>query len=413
MDTTIVKAQGLEIIDSRGNPTVRATVTLACGMKGTASVPSGASTGVHEAHELRDNDPARYGGKGVRNAVNNIDGPLTDAIRGLEATNQRAVDAAMLAADGTPNKTRLGANAILAVSLATARAAANARGQELYAYLAGDKKPVLPIPMMNILNGGAHATNNVDIQEFMIMPRGATSFAEGLRWCCEIYHTLGGLLKKRSLSTGVGDEGGFAPSLASDRQALDLIVEAIKAAGFVPGKDVYLCIDAAASEWLTESGAYQLPKNGKVFTPAELVDYWAELADSYPIFSLEDGVAEDDWQSWKQLTQRLGDRLQLVGDDLFVTNATRLAKGIEDKASNAILIKPNQIGTLTQTLETVALAQKAGFAVVMSHRSGETGDPFIADLAAATACGQLKSGAPCRSDRAEKYNRLLEIGQLL
>lgn len=411
--SNIKKIEGLEIIDSRGNPTVRATVILDCGAQGTASVPSGASTGIHEAHELRDGDSRRYGGKGVLQAVANVEGPIAEALSGMDALNQRGVDEAMIDLDGTKNKSKLGANAILAVSMATARAAAASQGKELFQYLAGDRPASLPVPMMNILNGGAHAANNVDIQEFMIMPRGAKSFAEGLRWCSEIYHTLGSILKKQGLATGVGDEGGFAPSLSSDRQALDLIVEAIGAAGLHPGSDVVLCIDAAASEWAVEGGNYLLPKNKTLYTPEELIGYWDTLSGSYPLFSLEDGVAEDDWQSWKLLTQRLGGTLQLVGDDLFVTNTRRLQRGIEDGAGNAILIKPNQIGTLSQTLDTVELAQKAGMGVVMSHRSGETGDPIIADLAVATACGQIKSGAPCRSDRVEKYNRLLEIGRRL
>lgn len=405
----IVSVTGLEIIDSRGNPTVKATVKLAGGAVGSASVPSGASTGIHEAHELRDADPARYGGKGVLQAVRHVDTALAKAVIGLDATNQLLVDTAMIDADGSRNKLRLGANAILAVSLATARAAAACQGQPLYAYLSTGRPAKLPLPMMNILNGGAHATNNVDIQEFMILPKGAPDFTEGLRWCCEIYHTLGGILKKRGLATGVGDEGGFAPSLQSDRQALDLIMEAIEAAGFEPGKDIFLSIDAAASEWMMEGGAYMLPKSGKIYTPLELVDFWEELSDAYPLCSLEDGVAEDDWQSWKLLTTRLGSRVQLVGDDLFVTNVKRLGRGIEEGAGNAILIKPNQIGTLSQTLETVALAQRSGFGVVLSHRSGETEDSFIADIAVATACGQIKAGAPCRSDRVCKYNRLLEI----
>lgn len=407
----IKKIEGLEIIDSRGNPTVRATVTLESGDCGTASVPSGASTGVHEAHELRDDDPGRYGGKGVLKAVGNVQGTLYEAVRGLEADDQQVVDKAMIDADGTRNKLRLGANAILAVSLATARAAAASHRQPLYRYLADKtgKRPLLPVPMMNILNGGAHATNNIDVQEFMIVPRGAKSFPEGLRWCCEIYHTLGAILKKSGLATGVGDEGGFAPMLESDRQALELITQAVRAAGFTPGSDIFFAIDAAASEWLSEGGVYLLPKCGKLFTPVELIDHWQQLAGEFPIFSLEDGVAEDDWQSWRLLTERLGNRLQLVGDDLFVTNAKRLARGVEEHAGNAILIKPNQIGTLTQTLETVALAQRSSFEVVLSHRSGETGDTAIADIAVATGCGQIKSGAPCRSERVEKYNRLLEI----
>lgn len=408
-NSKIVSVTGLEIIDSRGNPTVKATVTLECGASGAASVPSGASTGIHEAHELRDGDHARYGGKGVCQAVQNVNTCLAQTVIGLDATDRQKVDNAMIDADGSRNKINLGANAILAVSLATARAAAACSGVPLYRYLAEGREVKLPVPMMNILNGGAHATNNVDIQEFMIMPKGAPDFTEGLRWCCEIYHTLGGILKKRGLATGVGDEGGFAPSLQNDRQALDLIMEAIEAAGFEPGKDIFLSIDAAASEWTMEGGAYMMPKSGKVFTPLELIAMWEDLCDSYPVCSLEDAVAEDDWQSWKLLTERLGGRVQLVGDDLFVTNAKRLARGIEEHAANAILIKPNQIGTLSQTLETVAMAQQAGLGVVLSHRSGETEDSIIADIAVATACGQIKAGAPCRSDRVCKYNRLLEI----
>lgn len=408
-NSKIASVQGLEIIDSRGNPTVKATVTLECGAKGSASVPSGASTGVHEAHELRDGDKERYGGKGVRQAVGNVNTALAEAIIGLDAADQQGVDSAMMDADGSRNKLNMGANAILAVSLATARAAAAARGEELYRYLAKGKPTKLPVPMMNILNGGAHATNNVDIQEFMIMPKGTPDFTEGMRWCSEIYHTLGAILKKRGLSTGVGDEGGFAPSLNDDRQALDLILEAVQSSGFTPGKDIFFAIDAAASEWIIEGGAYMLPKSGKIYTPVELISFWEDLTDSYPLFSLEDGVAEDDWQSWKLLTQRLGNRLQLVGDDLFVTNVKRLSRGIEEHAANAILIKPNQIGTLSQTLETVEMAQQAHMGVVLSHRSGETEDSFIADIAVATACGQIKAGAPCRSDRVAKYNRLLEI----
>lgn len=413
MDSSIKKIEGLEIIDSRGNPTVRATVTLEGGAQGTASVPSGASTGVHEAHELRDADAARYAGKGVTQAVAHIEGELADRLLGMDALDLRGVDETMIDMDGSRNKLRLGANAILAVSLATARAAAASQGKELWQYLADGRTVSLPVPMMNILNGGQHAANNVDIQEFMIMPKGAQSFAEGLRWCCEIYHTLGALLRKRGLASGVGDEGGFAPSLRDDIQALDLIMEAIAAAGFAAGSDIVLCLDAAASDWFAEGSVYQLPKSGGVFAPDELIGFWETLAGSYPLFSLEDGMAEDDWQGWRKLTERLGNRLQLVGDDLFVTNQKRLARGIEEGAGNAILIKPNQIGTLTQTLETVELAQKAVMGVIMSHRSGETGDPIIADLAVATACGQIKAGAPCRSDRTEKYNRLLEIAKQL
>lgn len=408
-DFAITQVSALEILDSRGNPTVKARVTLECGAWGEAAAPSGASTGVHEAHELRDGDPARYGGKGTQKAVAQVEQVLNSAIRGMDAREQKAVDQAMMEADGTRNKEHLGANSILAVSLAVARAAAQATQQPLYRYLAEKTPPVLPVPMMNILNGGAHAANNVDIQEFMIRPHGATSFGEGLRWCCEIYHTLGRLLRQRGLSTGVGDEGGFAPNLSSDEEALELIIQAVEQAGYQPGRDISLAIDAAASEWKAEGELYLTPKGQRPFTPAQLTAFWQDLALRYPLVSLEDGMGEDDWQGWKQLTAALGGRMQLVGDDLFVTNVKRLRRGLEEGAGNAVLIKPNQIGTLTETLEAVAMAQKAGWGVILSHRSGETEDPFIADLAVATACGQIKAGAPCRSDRTAKYNRLLEI----
>ena len=408
-DFAITQVSALEILDSRGNPTVKARVTLECGAWGEAAAPSGASTGVHEAHELRDGDPARYGGKGIQKAAAQVEQVLNSAIRGLDAREQKAVDQAMMEADGTRNKEHLGANSILAVSLAVARAAAQATQQPLYRYLAEKTPPVLPVPMMNILNGGAHAANNVDIQEFMIRPHGAPSFGEGLRWCCEIYHTLGRLLRQRGLSTGVGDEGGFAPDLSSDEEALELIIQAVEQAGYQPGRDISLAIDAAASEWKAEGELYLTPKGQRPFTPAQLTAFWQDLALRYPLVSLEDGMGEDDWQGWKQLTAALGGRMQLVGDDLFVTNVKRLRRGLEEGAGNAVLIKPNQIGTLTETLEAVAMAQKAGWGVILSHRSGETEDPFIADLAEATACGQIKAGAPCRSDRTAKYNRLLEI----
>lgn len=408
-DFAITQVSALEILDSRGNPTVKARVTLECGAWGEAAAPSGASTGVHEAHELRDGHPARYGGKGTQKAVAQVEQVLNSAIRGMDAREQKAVDQAMMEADGTRNKEHLGANSILAVSLAVARAAAQATQQPLYRYLAEKTPPVLPVPMMNILNGGAHAANNVDIQEFMIRPHGAPSFGEGLRWCCEIYHTLGRLLRQRGLSTGVGDEGGFAPNLSSDEEALELIIQAVEQAGYQPGRDISLAIDAAASEWKAEGELYLTPKGQRPFTPAQLTAFWQDLALRYPLVSLEDGMGEDDWQGWKQLTAALGGRMQLVGDDLFVTNVKRLRRGLEEGAGNAVLIKPNQIGTLTETLEAVAMAQKAGWGVILSHRSGETEDPFIADLAVATACGQIKAGAPCRSDRTAKYNRLLEI----
>ncbi len=404
----IRRVTALEILDSRGNPTLRAGVELEDGSTGWANVPSGASTGAHEAHELRDNEPARYGGKGVRQAVENVRGPLAAAVKGLEAGDCRQVDSALREADGSKNKSRLGANALLAVSLAAARAAAASAGQPLWRCLCPEERKILPVPMMNILNG-AHAANNVDIQEFMVIPQRVPSFGEGLRRCAEVYHALGAILRERGLGSGVGDEGGFAPDLSSDEEALELILRAIGRAGYRPGDEVALALDAAASEWMQEGGVYHTPKGGRVRTPEEMVEYWAGLAARYPIFSLEDGMAEDDWQGWQLLTQRLGSRMQLVGDDLFVTNIRRLKRGLEEKAGNAILIKPNQIGTLTETLEAVSMAQEKGWGVVMSHRSGETEDAIIADLAVATGCGQIKSGAPCRSERTAKYNRLLEI----
>jgi len=409
MNAKIKQVTALEILDSRGNPTVRAGVELEDGSWGWANAPSGASTGVHEAHELRDGDRARYGGKGTLQAVSNAVGPLARAVKGLDARDCRRVDQALADADGSRNKERLGANAILAVSLASARAAAVSAGEPLWRCLCPEDKKVLPVPMMNILNGGAHAANNVDIQEFMILPRGVPSFGEGLRRCAEIYHALGAILRERGMGSGVGDEGGFAPNLSSDEEALELILRAIGRAGYRPGDEVGLALDAAASEWMQEGDVYRTPKGGKIYTREQLVEYWAGLAGRYPILSLEDGAAEDDWQGWQLLTRRLGSRMQLVGDDLFVTNIRRLKRGLEEGAANAILIKPNQIGTLSETLDAVALAQQKGWGVVMSHRSGETEDAIIADLAVATGCGQIKSGAPCRSERVAKYNRLLEI----
>ena len=399
----------LEILDSRGNPTLRAGVLLEDGSAGWANVPSGASTGVHEAHELRDGDRERYGGKGVRQAAENVRGPLARAVAGLEAGDCRRVDQALIDADGTPNKSRLGANAILAVSLASARAGAASAGQSLWRWLCPGSKKVLPVPMMNILNGGAHAANNVDIQEFMIIPRGVGSFGEGLRRCAEVYHALGAILRERGLGSGVGDEGGFAPNLGSDEEALELLLRAIGRAGYRPGEEIALALDAAVSEWAGEDGVYRTPKGGRSRSREELAGYWGEIAERYPVVSLEDGMAEDDWGGWQLLTQRLGGRMQLVGDDLFVTNAGRLERGMGEKAGNAILIKPNQVGTLSETLAAVEMAQGAGWGVVMSHRSGETEDAFIADLAVAAGCGQIKAGAPCRSERVAKYNRLLEI----
>ena len=410
MENFVIKSvEGLEILDSRGNPTVQAVVTLENGARGTANSPSGASTGIYEAHELRDGDSARYGGKGVSQAVDHVNGELAKAVLGKDARDYEAVDRAMLDADGTRNKERLGANAILAVSLASAKAAAAGEGKELWQFLWPDHTKKLPVPMMNILNGGAHAANNVDIQEFMIVPSGAPSFREGLRWAAEIYHTLGGILKRRGLASGVGDEGGFAPSLDRDEEAIQLILEAIEEAGHRPGRDVFLALDAAASEWAAEAGQYETPKGKKVYSREELCAYWKDLTDRYPIISLEDGMGEDDWQGWKLLTETLGRKVQLVGDDLFVTNIRRLRRGLEEGAGNAILIKPNQIGCLSETLQAVAMAQEAGWNAVLSHRSGETEDTTIADLAVATGCGQIKAGAPCRSDRVAKYNRLLAI----
>ncbi len=407
-NTTIIKVQGREVLDSRGNPTVEAQVTLSDGTTAFASVPSGASTGIFEAHELRDGDAKKYGGKGVTKAVGNINGPIHKVLSGMSIDSLREIDDAMIALDGTENKKKLGANAMLAVSLATARAAADSFGLPLYRYLGGVQGRMLPVPMMNILNGGAHASNNVDIQEFMIMPVGATSFREGLRCCAEIYAALGKLLKSKGLSTAVGDEGGFAPDLASDEDAIKLILEAAEAAGYVGGDDIMIAIDAASSEWY-EDGKIKLPKKGTTFTAEELVDFWADLVDKYPIVSIEDGVGEDDWAAWQMLTDRLGDKVQLVGDDLFVTNVKRLKKGIDEGAANSILVKVNQIGTLTEALDAVLMAQKADYTNVISHRSGETEDSFIADIAVATNAGQIKTGAPCRSDRVAKYNRLLRI----
>lgn len=402
-----------EIIDSRGNPTVEAEVTLACGIVGTAAVPSGASTGIFEAVELRDNDKSRFAGKGVQNAVDNVNNLIAEELVGYDVTEQVAIDKAMLALDGTENKSKLGANAILAVSLACAKAAADYFDMPLYKYIGGCDAKVMPVPMMNIINGGAHASNNVDIQEFMVMPTGAPSFAEGFRYCVEVFHALKKVLTSKGFSTAVGDEGGFAPNLSSDEDALIVIIEAIKAAGYVPGKDFMIAIDAASSEWYTEEGTYKLPKNGTVFTREQLVDYWAALAEKYPIVSLEDGIAEDDWDGWKLITDKLGDKMQLVGDDLFVTNTKRLEKGIELGVANSILIKLNQIGSLTETIEAVRMAQFAGYTAVISHRSGETEDTTIADLAVALNAGQIKTGAPSRSERVAKYNRLLRISDAL
>ena len=397
-----------EILDSRGNPTVEVDVLLDDGTVGRAAVPSGASTGVHEAVELRDGDAKRFGGKGVNKAVENVNETIADALIGLDPTRQVEIDEMLIRLDGTPNKGRLGANAILGASLAVAKAAAESLGLPLYQYLGGVNAKELPVPMMNILNGGAHADNNVDIQEFMVMPVGADSFAEALRINAEIYQALKKVLKGRGLATAVGDEGGFAPNLESNEEALQVIVEAIEKAGYKPGEEVMLAIDTAASELYTD-GKYDLKGEGVVKTSAEMVDWYADLADRYPIISIEDCLAEDDWDGWKLLTDKLGKKVQIVGDDLFVTNVERLAKGIELGVANAILIKLNQIGTLTETLSAIEMAKRAGYTAIVSHRSGETEDTTIADVVVGVNAGQIKSGAPCRTDRVAKYNQLLRI----
>ena len=401
-----------EILDSRGNPTLEVEVTLDNGAFGRAAVPSGASTGAHEAVELRDGDKNRYGGKGVLKAVMNVNTEIADALYGLDAENQRGLDTIMLELDGTENKGKLGANAILGVSLAIAKAAANSQGVPLYRYVGGANAHVLPVPMMNIINGGEHADNPIDVQEFMIMPVGAESFSEALRMGAEIFHALKGKLKADGHNTNVGDEGGFAPALASSTAALDYIMSAIEAAGYKPGEDIFLAMDVASTEF-HKDGIYNLKGEGKKLSSAEFVDYLADLVDNYPIISIEDGMDEDDWDGWAALTARIGDRCQLVGDDLFVTNPKRLAKGIANASANSILVKVNQIGTLTETLEAVDLAHRAGFTAVMSHRSGETADTTISDLAVATNCGQIKTGSLARSDRLAKYNQLLRIEEQL
>ena len=406
----ILDVYGREVLDSRGNPTVEVEVVLDDGSFGRAMVPSGASTGAFEAVELRDGDKGRYLGKGVTKAVDHVNKELADAVIGMDAFDQRAVDAALIEADGTPNKANLGANAILGVSLAVARAAAQSTDLELYQYLGGVNGHTLPTPMMNILNGGVHADNNVDFQEFMIMPVGAPTFTEGLRWCAEVYHTLKSVLKDSGHSTGVGDEGGFAPDLKSNEEPLQYIVKAIEAAGYQPGDDFKIAMDPATTEcYDAERGVYVLSGEGRELTTDEMIDYWAELVEKYPIISIEDGLAEEDWDGWVKLTQRIGDKVQLVGDDLFVTNTERLKKGIELGAANAILVKVNQIGTLTESLEAIEMAKRAGYACIVSHRSGETEDSTIADLAVAVNAGQIKTGAPCRSDRIAKYNQLIRI----
>lgn len=405
-----------EIIDSRGNPTVEAEVILADGTVGRGDVPSGASTGEFEALELRDGDKSKFGGKGVSKAVENVNTIIKEAVVGLDASDIYAVDGAMIKADGTKDKSKLGANAILAVSIASAHAAAKSLGIPLYRFFGGISGNRLPVPMMNILNGGAHATNSADIQEFMIMPAGAPSFKEGLRWCTEVYHTLQKLLKSRGLSTAIGDEGGFAPDINSDEEIIATIIEAVEKAGYTAGKgkDFMIAIDAAASEWKgSKKGEYKQPKSGKVFTTDELIAHWEKLVDEFPIVSLEDGLDEEDWEGWAKLTKAIGHKVQLVGDDLFVTNTERLAKGIECGAANSILIKLNQIGSISETLEAIKLAHKNGYTAVTSHRSGETEDTTIADLAVALNTDQIKTGAPCRSERVAKYNQLLRIEENL
>jgi enolase len=406
LDTAIEDIQAREILDSRGRPTIEAEVYLTGGAAGMAQVPSGASTGSFEAHELRDGDGDRYGGKGVLKAVENVNETIARELIGLDAFSQIEIDQTMITLDGTPNKKNLGANAILAVSLATAKAAAQASEMPLYRYLGGPLANVLPVPMMNVINGGEHASNNVDIQEFMIMPVGASSFREALRWGAEIFAKLSQVLDAKGLLTGVGDEGGFAPNLGSNQEALDLLMSAITEAGYKPGEQVALALDVAASEMYSDG---QYTYDGAAHSPAEMIDYLAALANNYPIVSIEDGLHEEDWESWKLLTERLGSKVQLVGDDLFVTNPTRLQRGIEQKSANSLLVKLNQIGTLTETLQAIDLAKRNQFTCVISHRSGETEDTTIADLAVATRAGQIKTGSLCRSERVAKYNQLLRI----
>ena len=411
----ITKIQGREILDSRGNPTVEVEVYLADGSIGRASVPSGASTGIYEACELRDADPGRYFGKGVSNAVHNVNTEIAEALLGANALDQAAIDRTLIELDGTPNKSRLGANAILGVSLACAKAAAASLGLSLYRYIGGSNAKMLPVPMMNILNGGAHASNNVDIQEFMIMPVSAPSWKEALRRGAEVFHALKVVLKERNIPvTGVGDEGGYAPWLKRDEDALAVIVAAIEKAGYIPGEDFMIAIDAASSEWYdAELDAYKLPKAGKILSRQQLVKLWQRFIQKYPIISLEDGMGETDWEGWAMLTKAIGDKVQLVGDDLFVTNTERLSQGIEKGIANSILIKVNQIGTLTETLDAISMANRAGYTAIVSHRSGETEDTTIADISVAVNAGQIKTGAPSRSDRVAKYNQLLRIEEEL
>lgn len=413
-DTKIKKVVAREIIDSRGNPTVEADVILECGAIGRSASPSGASTGEFEAIELRDGDKSRFGGKGVTKAVNNVNTVINEALIGANAFDTYTVDKIMIEADGTDNKSNLGANAILAVSLAAAKAASNALNIPLYRFIGGCSANRLPVPMMNILNGGAHATNTVDVQEFMIMPVGAGTFAEGLRWCTEVFHTLQAILKSKNLATSVGDEGGFAPNLSSDEEAIKNILEAIKKSGFREGSDFVLAMDAAASEWKSgKAGEYHMPKANVTLSSDKLVEHWKEITEKYPVYSIEDGLDEEDWEGWQKLTDILGSRVQLVGDDLFVTNVKRLQKGIDLNCGNSILIKLNQIGSLSETMEAIKLAKNAGYTAIVSHRSGETEDTSIADFSVALNAGQIKTGAPSRSERVAKYNRLLRIEEAM
>jgi enolase len=411
--TYIESIQAREILDSRGNPTVEVEVVLEDGAFGRAAVPSGASTGAHEALELRDDDKSRYGGKGVLKAVENVNTTIVDELLGWDATDQVGIDEMLIQLDGTPTKSKLGANAILGVSLAVAKAAAESSGLPLYRYLGGVEARTLPVPMMNILNGGKHADNSTDLQEFMILPVGAPTFAEALRWCAETYQALKKVLKKKNYNTNVGDEGGFAPSLSSNAEAVEVILEAIQAAGYKPGEQIYIGLDPASTEIFEDGVAYNLKREKRRLSGAEMVDFYADWVSKYPILSIEDGLAEDDWKSWKLMTEKLGDKIQIVGDDLFVTNTARIVRGLKDKSANSVLIKLNQIGTLTETLAAVRMAQRAGWTAVVSHRSGETEDSTIADLVVATNAGQIKTGAPCRSDRVAKYNQLLRIEEEL
>ena len=410
----IVKVTGRQILDSRGNPTVEVDVVTANGVVGRAAVPSGASTGVHEAVELRDGDKSKYLGRGVLKAVNNVNTLINEALHGMDIFDQKGIDTVMLRLDGTDNKSHLGANAILGTSLAVAKAAAQESGLSLYRYIGGVGAVTMPVPMMNILNGGSHADNLIDIQEFMVMPFGASSFSEGLRWGPEVFHELKGVLKSRGMSTNVGDEGGFAPNLGSNEEAIQVVIEAVEKAGFTPGEDMHIALDAASSEFYnTETGKYVFHSTGDEMSSSEMVGFWANWCKKYPIVSIEDGLAEDDWSGWKQITDQLGSKVQLVGDDLFVTNTKRLARGIDEGIANSILVKVNQIGSLTETIEAVQMATRNGFTSVMSHRSGETEDSTIADLAVAMNCGQIKTGSASRSDRMAKYNQLLRIEEEL